>query len=111
MRKKELPKNVINPFSDDFLEHWDLWKQYKMEEFKFKYKGVISEQATLMQLSVISGSDEQVAVQIIQQSMSNGWKGLFPIKNNNNNGTKRGTDLQQSVNQEFAARNYENRQL
>jgi len=84
-RKKELPKNVINPFSDEFLKEWDLWKQYKMEEFKFKYKGVISEQAALMQLATLSEGKEDVAVLIIRQSMSNGWKGLFQKKQNKNN--------------------------
>lgn len=109
MKKKELPKNVINPFSDAFLAHWETWKQYKEEEFKFKYKGCISEQTALMQLSVISGGVESVAVEIINQSMSNGWKGLFPLKiNNNGTGNQ---NLRQSVNQEFTTRNYDNRQF
>ncbi len=84
MSKKELPTGIINPFSDVFLETWDFWKRYKMEEFKFKYKGCLSEQAALMQLSELSGSDEITAVAIIKQSMSNGWKGLFELKNKNN---------------------------
>jgi len=110
MTKKELPKNIINPFSDAFLENWDMWKQYKMEEFKFKYKGCISEQAALMQLSIISGSNEETAVAIIQQSMSNGWKGLFPLKNNIN-GTKQiaASFTREDVNKEFAGRNYDRR--
>ena len=55
------------------------WKQYKKEQFNFKYKSSISEQAALMKLSKISNTDAQ-AIAIIMQSIENGWKGLFEIK-------------------------------
>lgn len=97
---------VVNPFSEAFLAHWGTWKQYKVEEFGFKYKGVISEQTALMQLSVISGGREEIAVEIINQSMSNGWKGLFPLKNNTNGTTKE--QFRKDVSAEFAGRNYAN---
>lgn len=106
-KKQEIPKNVINPFSEAFLDMWDLWKQYKNEQFKFKYKGCISEQAALMQLATISGNDEGVACEIIKQSMANGWRGLFMLKNNKNGNTKAPT--REDVNTEFAGRNYSNR--
>lgn len=78
-KKKELPTGIVNPFSEKFLDTWDLWKQYKYEEFKFKYKGCLSEQATLMKLNDISEGDEEIAIKIIRQSIENSWKGLFEL--------------------------------
>ena len=110
MTKKALPQNIINPFTDAFLEHWDLWKQYKMEEFKFKYKGCLSEQAALMNLNDLSKNDENIAVEIIKQSMSNGWKGLFQLKNNTNGAKQINASFtRDEVSAEFNNRNYNNR--
>jgi hypothetical protein len=104
---KELPKNIVNPFSDEFVSMWNIWKQYKWEEFKFKYKGCLSEQAALMKLNDLSCHVEEVAVEIIKQSMANGWKGFFELKNKGNGNTKENT--RQSVSEQFAGRNYANR--
>lgn len=110
-KKKELPKNVINPFSDAFLETWDIWKAYKKEEFKFQYKGVHSEQAALMQLQTLSRGIEDVAVKIIFQSMSNGWKGLFMLHNQNSiNGKQSATETRKDVGDILGARDYERRE-
>lgn len=111
MRNNELPKNIINPFSDAFLDTWQVWKDYKWEEFKFKYKGCISEQTALMKLSELSGGKEDVAVEIIKQSISSGWKGLFELKNNSKNGQSGNQKgfTRESVNEEFASRNYDRR--
>jgi hypothetical protein len=108
-KKKELPKNVINPFSDTFLETWDIWKAYKMEEFKFKYKGVHSEQAALMQLQTLSGGDEAKAVKIIFQSMASGWKGLFMLNENDNINGKSITETRKDVTGVLSTRDYERR--
>ncbi len=75
---------VINPFSEAFLPVWQMWKDYKIQEFRFKYKGCLSEQAALMHLNTLSKSKEDIATAIIKQSMENGWKGLFELKNNTN---------------------------
>jgi len=79
MAKNKLPDGLINPFSDAFIEFWNLWKQFKKEEFSFQYKGVISEQMALMNLNTISDRNEEKAVWIIKQSIGEGWKGLFPL--------------------------------
>lgn len=84
MPPKSLPTNIINPFSESFLDTWDLWKKYKKEQFKFTYKGCISEQAALMQLVTLSEGKENIAIQVINQSIANGWRGLFMLKNNDN---------------------------
>lgn len=82
---------IIYPFTTDrFLQSWDMWKQFKKEQFRFSYKGIISEQAALIRLSELAHNNEETAIQIINQSISNGWRGLFELKQN-------GTTKQQSA--------------
>lgn len=106
-KKKELPKNIINPFSEQFLEKWQLWKDYRWEEHKFKYKGVISEQARLMQLVTLSGGVEEVAVKIIMQSIENTWSGFWPLPENNNQNGKSTKENRKDVADILGSRNYE----
>lgn len=93
-----LPKNVINPFSEKFLETWELWKQWRNEFDKFKYKGVISEQVALKTLVELSDGLEEKAVKIIEQSIGRGWTGFYKVKNMANGKTKQSatTSEQQS---------------
>lgn len=111
--KRGLPNNVINPFSENFLEWWDKWKQFKKDVFNFNYKGVMSEQAKLIYLSEISGGDEETAKQIILRSIGEQWKGLFPLPDNYKkqatNGGKQttGGHTREGVNKEFDRRDYE----
>lgn len=77
----ELPVGIVNPFSPEFLASWDLWKEFRWEQHKFKYKGVLSEQAALMRLNDVSKSNEQDAIQIINQSIANCWKDFYELKN------------------------------
>lgn len=88
--KSQKPKfDVILPWPDtDFVKHWETWKQYKHEQFKFKYKSASTEQATLNDLVKISGGQLENAINIIMTSMANGWKGLFELKTQNNGNTK-----------------------
>ena len=79
-------KNIINPFSENFIQFWNQWKEYKSKEHKFNYKTYISEQSALDNLQKLSNGNEQTAIAIIDQSIINGWKGFFPIKSVN--GTK-----------------------
>jgi len=79
-------KKIILPYnSKQFITAWDNWKKYKLEQFNFKYKSVTTEQAALMKLSQLSGGYEANAIDIIHQSMAQGWKGFFELENNNNN--------------------------
>lgn len=70
---------------------WLKWKEYKKAEFNFKYKSEITEQAAKAELINLSKNDTDIAIKIIEQSIANGWKGLFKL---NNYGTKkdRGAD-------------------
>jgi len=78
---------IIYPFNtENFKDYWNLWKQYKRQEFRFKYKSEISEQAALKHLSNLAQSEHE-AIEIIEQSFANGWKGFFKLNRNlQNNG-------------------------
>jgi hypothetical protein len=67
------------PFSENFIEIWNIWKEYKWASHKFKYRSIFSEQAALEQLVTLSGGDEEKSVKIIKQSMRREWQGLFPL--------------------------------
>jgi hypothetical protein len=100
-QKIKLMSGIINPFSDEFLITWDLWKQYKKEEFGFQYKGCVSEQTALMQLKILANGSEERAVAIITQSIANTWKGLFQIKENSNGNTESKQSVRAGVQAEF----------
>lgn len=69
---------LVFPWTDEgFLSTWQLWKDYKKEQFKFDYKPR-GEQSALKNLSELA-SDWETAVRIIHRSMGNGWKGLFAL--------------------------------
>jgi uncharacterized protein YdaU (DUF1376 family) len=72
----------ILEFSNIEQETWNKWIIYKEEQFKFKYKSVTSEQIALNQLVNISNNSNELAIKIINQSISNGWKGIFELKSN-----------------------------
>lgn len=81
---KESKENIYFPWSsEEFTECWKAWKMYKSKEFGFKYKSTQSEQSSIKELSNKADGDEQKAIQIITQSMANGWKGFFDLKKNN----------------------------
>lgn len=67
-------------------EAWDSWKEFKQAQYKFKYKTLKSEQAAFDELAQLSGNNVQTAIQIINQSMAKGWKGLFALKSEPING-------------------------
>lgn len=80
IKKKKFEGLFVNPFSEAFLEKWELWKEYKYQTFRFKYATPMSEQAAANELVELSDGDEDIAKKIINQSMSNQWRGLFRLK-------------------------------
>ena len=79
-------KGLIFPFeSEEFKTAWGNWVVYKKGEYGFKYKTLQSEQGALMKLSELS-KNENEAIKIIHESIANGWKGFFKLKNENKNG-------------------------
>lgn len=79
--KKEKPKiEVVLPFdTDSFRTAWEGWKDYQRTQHRFSFKSPTTEQISLKHLSEMAGTEEK-ALKIIQQSMANGWKGLFELK-------------------------------
>jgi hypothetical protein len=111
MKKNKLERVFVNPFTEAFMPTWELWKEYKQEEWKFQYKSVLSEQAAINLLVRLSSGDEKMAAAIIRQSMENRWQGLFPYKNLTSNvksnGQKTGNNSQttrESVNNAYDKR-------
>ena len=96
-----------NPFTENFLPTWELWKDFRWEEHKFKYKGVISEQMAINRLVEVSEGDEEKAVRIVNQSISRGWMDFYDLKQPSKNG-KSGAK-KQPVKEEPEAGTYEDR--
>ena len=71
----ELPFNTV-----EFAEAWTDWLEYKQEEFKFKYKSKHSLKAAFKKLYKLAEGNEETAIAIIEESMANGWKGFFKLK-------------------------------
>ena len=66
-----------------FSQAWERWKAYKAEN-RQKYKP-IGEQAAVSKLAK-EFSNEADAVAAINYSMGQGWKGIFPQRQQNTNG-------------------------
>ena len=78
---KPKESNLVFPFqSENFIQQWQIWKQYKKEQHKFTYKSEASEQAALTQLQKMATNRELKAIEIIHHTMANGWKGFVEPK-------------------------------
>ena len=85
----EIRNGIVFPFSSEkFKTLWGYWKEYKSKEQKFNYKTLLSEQAALKKLGELSNQDEIIASKIIEQSIANGWKGFYELKNDTNGKSK-----------------------
>ena len=82
----EKPKLNFGSLQDSFSEKWETWIKFKKEQFKQSYKTPESEQLAINSLIEISKGDYIAAEKIINQSISNLWKGLFKLKENTQNG-------------------------
>lgn len=72
---------IVLPFdTQTFGEQWAVWKDYRANADGFEFKTPISEQAALSKLGNLSQYNEAAAIAIIHQSMANGWKGFFEVK-------------------------------
>ena len=68
-------------FSYEFTKKWSEWKNYKKTQYKFNFKLKSSEQISFNNLYKLSNQIEDNAIAIIDQSIANGWKGFFELKN------------------------------
>lgn len=82
-KRKEPKPELKMPWNDKpFRDMWEQWKCYRQDEHGFRYKSVQSEQAALTQLANTANGMQEKAIEIIKQSMANGWKGFFDLKTN-----------------------------
>jgi len=75
--------------SDRFAEKWELYIDYRKQA---KMKKLITASIET-QLKKLAGHGEEIAIQAIDETIANGWQGIFPEKINNNgtNGRTNGT--------------------
>ena len=98
IEKESKMDSLVFPFdSQEFLDIWNYWKQVKKEEHNFRYKSKISEQAALKKVMKLSEGNEQTAIEIIMQSIENGWKGFFKLKEDGRKEKRVTDDYKQSI--------------
>lgn len=73
------------------VEVWKKWRAYRKESFRLTYKP-IGEKAAIGKLLRLSQGCHEVQEQIIQQSIENGWKGIFDLKEQKQSKTKSALD-------------------
>jgi hypothetical protein len=72
--------NIDLPFQNkNFIDSWTEWINYKIKRDDKKYVGAGINQ-TFIKIKKLSNNNEQVAIDIITQSISNNWAGLFELK-------------------------------
>ena len=75
-----ITKEVVFPFTqNEFIEAWSIWILERKEK-KLKSYTQRGEQSALHNLQKISGDDYKKAIQIINNSITHGWQGLFALK-------------------------------
>lgn len=72
--------NTINPFTDEDLKNaWQEWEQHRKEK-----KQKLTPLSVKKQLKFLEGRSKAEIIAIIDQSIMNGWTGLFNLKSNGN---------------------------
>jgi len=75
-----ITKEVVFPFTQiEFIEAWSVWILERKEK-KLRSYTLRGEQSALHNLQKISGDDYKTAIQIINNSITHGWQGLFALK-------------------------------
>jgi len=97
-RKKEKrieeprPLRALPFLGVEFLNAWDEWETYRKQLNK-----KLTDSTAKKQIEFLGRApNEEIAIAIINQSIKNGWIGLFEIKNNGSG--KIGTKQQQTIN-------------
>jgi hypothetical protein len=84
--KSKIKKGVIYPFQEkEFLEAWEIWIEERAAN-RYKKYTERAEQGALHKLQKISNHDYKTAITIINESLSNGWRGLFALKRDKQQG-------------------------
>jgi hypothetical protein len=78
--KNTSKKEVVYPFTEiEFLETWKAWLQERRDR-RYKSYTDNGEQAALHNLKKMANNDYRTAIAIVQQSIAQGWQGLFELK-------------------------------
>lgn len=87
-KRKDNPPTVYYPFDEclnqAFVDYVEMRKRIK--------KPLATERAITLamnKLDDLSGGDNDVAIQILEQSIMNSWQGLFPLKQTSNQDSKK----------------------
>ena len=88
----ELPFNT-----ERFANAWSLWKDYKKKQFKFTFKTSFSETTALSKLYKLSEQNEERALLIMNESVANGWKGFFALKEDKKKGIQPSDDYMENL--------------
>lgn len=83
--KKAPPIGYDIPFKDGCLKMWNEWEVYRKE-----LKKKLTPSTALKQIKFLGGRPELEVIAIINQSITNGWTGLFELKNNGNRTNNQG---------------------
>ena len=76
---------LVMPFEGkEFEDIWEIWVRERKAYEKGTYS-LYAQQKALRKLERLSQGDIALAKQIIDQSIENAWKGLFPIRQDYNN--------------------------
>lgn len=78
--------SVSTPYAE-LSEAWGKWKDYKSAR-RERYSCSAAEESAYRQLYSLSKGDAALAMQIVEQSIANDWKGLYELKQNDNANTK-----------------------
>lgn len=85
--KKNTKEEVVMPFPE-MGEIWSAWIGYRRKEHRFSYKSSETEQTAIAKLAELSNYNAETARQIVEQSIVNGWRGLFELKRTNKQSAK-----------------------
>lgn len=64
----------------DISQIWSKWIDFKKEEFGFEYKSPKTENIAKSRLVKLAGGDLSKIEEIVDNAISNKWKGFYPIK-------------------------------
>lgn len=74
--------------SDDFRDAWKKWVNYIKYQLNFEYKATTARNAAFETLVRLSNYDESICIEILNHTMSNGWKQFIKPEKNNQNGKR-----------------------
>jgi hypothetical protein len=77
-KKREEPAVAV-PFVDKVLKVWDEWVQFRKEK-----KASLTPTTIKKQIQFLGGRGDPEIIAILNQSMTNGYTGLFELKKQNN---------------------------